>query len=150
MCLRGATKINIATAPIRRQLLICGAPPLPLHLPLSPYPTPPPGSIQNPCDSAFLSRGITMDLGRLRIVAAVKQRAGLSLYLIWSNSLSTCDMSHDLYVVIMIVIHWLELKIRCSAILLSLLISPRDESRIARVGNARRIMQFRSKYQKVA
>ena len=60
-----------------------------------------------------------MDLGRLRIVAALKQRAlraGLSLYLIWSNSLSTCDMSHDLYVVAMIVIHWLELKIRCSAI----------------------------------
>ena len=57
-----------------------------------------------------------MVLGRLRIVAAVKQRAGLSLYLIWSNSLSTCDMSHDLYVVAMIVIHWLELKIRCSEI----------------------------------
>ena len=57
-----------------------------------------------------------MVLGRLRIVAAAKQRAGLSLYLIWSNSLSTCDMSHDLYVVAMIVIHWLELKIRCSAI----------------------------------
>ena len=53
-----------------------------------------------------------MVLGRLRIVAAAKQRAGLSLYLIWSNSLSTCDMSHDLYVVAMIVIHWLELKIR--------------------------------------
>ena len=110
-----STKSNIATTPIRRLLLICGAPPLPLHLLLSPSPTPP-GSIQNPCDSAFLSGGITMVLGRLRIVAAVKQRAGLSLYLIWSNSLSTCDMSHDLYVVAMIVIHWLELKIRCSAI----------------------------------
>ena len=84
---------------------------------LTPKPIPhPPGSIQNPCDSAFLSGGITMVLGRLKIVAAVKQRAGLSLYLIWSNSLSTCDMSHDLYVVAMIVIHWLELKIRCSAI----------------------------------